>query len=73
MSFSAEAQTGSYVPVNPSTWPAIREIFKPLARTSLELTLVGQNLKYDGKIMARHGVDLTLAKLGRHHGGPLPS
>ena len=62
MSFSAEAQTGSYVPVNPSTWPAIREIFKPLLERP-SITLVGQNLKYDGKIMARHGVDLTLAKL----------
>jgi len=62
MSFSAKAQTGSYVPVNPSTWPAIREIFKPLLERP-SITLVGQNLKYDGKIMARHGVDLTLAKL----------
>ena len=28
-----------------------------------KLTIVGQNLKYDGKIMARHGVDLTQANL----------
>ena len=62
MSFSAEAHTGSYVPVNPSTWPGIRDIFKPLLEHP-ELTIVGQNLKYDGKIMARHGVDLTQAKL----------
>ena len=62
MSFSAEAHTGSYVPVNPSTWPAIRDIFKPLLENP-KLTIVGQNLKYDGKIMARHGVDLTQAKL----------
>ena len=62
MSFSAEAHTGSYVPVNPSTWPAIRDIFKPLLEDP-KLTIVGQNLKYDGKIMARHGVDLTQANL----------
>ena len=62
MSFSAEAHTGSYVPVNPSTWPGIRDIFKPLLEHP-ELTIVGQNLKYDGKIMARHGVDFTQAKL----------
>ena len=62
MSFSAVAHTGSYVPVNPSTWPAIRDIFKPLLEDP-KLTIVGQNLKYDGKIMARHGVDLTQANL----------
>ncbi|MAB74712.1 MAG: DNA polymerase I [Flavobacteriales bacterium] len=62
MSFSAEAHTGSYVPVNPSTWPPIRDIFKPLLEDP-KLTIVGQNLKYDGKIMARHGVDLTQANL----------
>ena len=62
MSFSAEAHTGRYVPVNPNTWPAIRDIFKPLLEDP-KLTIVGQNLKYDGKIMARHGVDLTQAKL----------
>ena len=28
-----------------------------------KLTIVGQNLKYDGKIMARHGVDLAQANL----------
>jgi len=62
MSFSAEANTGSYVPVNPNTWSAIRDIFKPLLEDP-KLTIVGQNLKYDGKIMARHGVDLTQANL----------
>jgi len=62
MSFSAEAHTGRYVPVNPNTWPAIRDIFKPLLEDP-KLTIVGQNLKYDGKIMARHGVDLTQANL----------
>ena len=62
MSFSAEAHAGSYVPVNPNTWPAIRDIFKPLLEDPM-LTIVGQNLKYDGKIMARHGVDLTQANL----------
>ena len=62
MSFSAEAHTGSYVPVNPDTWPAIRDIFKPLLEDP-KLTIVGQNLKYDGKIMARHGVDLSQANL----------
>ena len=62
MSFSAEAHAGSYVPVNPNTWPAIRDIFKPLLEDPM-LTIVGQNLKYDGKIMARHGVDLTQATL----------
>ena len=62
MSFSAEAHAGSYVPVNPNTWPAIRDIFKPLLEDP-KLTIVGQNLKYDGKIMARHGVDLTQATM----------
>lgn len=62
MSFSASKGTGAYVAVNAETWPAIRDVFKPLLEDPA-LTLVGQNLKYDGKIMARHGIDLTKAKL----------
>ena len=62
MSFSAKAGTGSYVPVNPSTWSDIQAIVKPLLENPA-LTVVGQNLKFDGKVMARHGVDLTLANL----------
>ena len=62
MSFSAIAGTGSYVPVNPSTWSDIQAIVKPLLENPA-LTVVGQNLKFDGKVMAQHGVDLTLANL----------
>ena len=62
MSFSAEAGTGSYVPVHGRSWEAIRALFQPLLEDP-EVTIVGQNLKFDGKIMARHGVDLTRAKL----------
>ena len=62
MSFSAEAGTGSYVPVHGRSWEAIRAVFQPLLEDP-EVTIVGQNLKFDGKIMARHGVDLTRAKL----------
>jgi len=62
MSFSASKGTGAYVAVNAETWPALRDVFKPLLENP-DLTVVGQNLKYDGKIMARHGIDLTKAKL----------
>ena len=62
MSFSAESGTGSYVPVHGRSWEAIRAVFQPLLEDP-EVTIVGQNLKFDGKIMARHGVDLTRAKL----------
>ncbi len=62
MSFSNQAHTGSYVPINPNTWPSIRDVVKPLLEDS-SITIVGQNLKYDGKIMARHGVDITQANL----------
>lgn len=62
MSFSHKAGVAAYVPVDAATWPEIRDVFKPLLE-SANSTVVGQNLKYDGKIMARHGVDLTRAKL----------
>ena len=62
MSFSTSKGTGTYVAVNPATWPDLRDVFKPLLENP-DLTVVGQNLKYDGKIMARHGIDLTKAKL----------
>lgn len=62
MSFSAKKGTGSYVSVRPETWPALRDAFQPLLENP-DLTVVGQNLKYDGKIMARHGIDLTKARL----------
>lgn len=62
MSFSSAKGTGSYVAVNAENWPALRDVFKPLLENP-QLTVVGQNLKYDGKIMARHGIDLTKAKL----------
>ena len=62
MSFSAESGTGSYVPVHARSWEDIRNVFQPLLEDP-EVTIVGQNLKFDGKIMARHGVDLTRAKL----------
>ena len=62
MSFSAHKGTGAYVPVNPNSWDAIWAVVKPLLENP-QLTIVGQNLKYDGKIMARHGIDLTQAQL----------
>ena len=62
MSFSANKGTGFYVAINAETWPALRDVFKPLLEDP-GLTIVGQNLKYDGKIMARHGINLTNAKL----------
>jgi DNA polymerase-1 len=62
MSFSSEEGTGSYVPVKAETWPEVRALFQPLLEHP-DMVIVGQNLKYDGKIMARHGVDLTLATL----------
>jgi DNA polymerase-1 len=62
MSFSAAKGTGAYVAVNAESWPTLRDVFKPLLENP-NLTVVGQNLKYDGKIMARHGIDLTQAKL----------
>ena len=40
----------------------MRNLFKPLLEDP-DMTIVGQNLKFDGKIMARHGVDLSKAKL----------
>ena len=62
MSFSAEEGTGSYVPVHGRSWEEIRSVFQPLLEDP-GVTIVGQNLKFDGKIMARHGVDLTKARL----------
>jgi DNA polymerase-1 len=62
MSFSTEPGTGSYVPVHGRSWEAIRSVFKPVLEDP-KVTIVGQNLKFDGKIMARHGVDLTQANL----------
>ena len=62
MSFSTEPGTGSYVPVHGRSWEAVRNLFKPLLEDP-DMTIVGQNLKFDGKIMARHGVDLSKAKL----------
>ena len=62
MSFSSEKGTGFYVPVDADRWPSIQPIVQPLLEHP-DLTVVGQNLKYDGKIMARHGVDLTKAQL----------
>jgi DNA polymerase-1 len=62
MSFSHRAGVAAYVPVDATTWPEIRLAFKPLLE-SANTTIVGQNLKYDGKIMARHGVDLSQATL----------
>ncbi len=62
MSFSTEPGTGSYVPVHGRSWEAIRSVFKPVLEDP-KVTIVGQNLKFDGKIMARYGVDLTQANL----------
>ncbi len=62
MSFSHKAGVAAYVPVDATTWPEIRLAFKPLLE-SANTIIVGQNLKYDGKIMARHGVNLTQAQL----------
>ncbi len=62
MSFSHKTGVASYVPVDAESWPDIRAVFKPLLE-SASSTVVGQNLKYDGKIMARHGVDLTRTRL----------
>ena len=42
---------------------AFHSTHRPTALEHPDLTVVGQNLKYDGKIMARHGVDLTKAQL----------
>ena len=63
MSFSAEARHGSYVPVNPVLGKTSKPSFNPCWKIPKPLTIVGQNLKFDGKIMARHGVDLTRANL----------
>lgn len=62
MSFCAAPGTAYYVPVRPDTWEGIRKVFQPLLEHP-DMVLVGQNLKYDGKIMARHGVDITGAQL----------
>jgi DNA polymerase-1 len=62
MSFSSAKGTGFYVPIDADRWPSIQPIVQPLLEHP-DLTVVGQNLKYDGKIMARHGVDLTKAQL----------
>ena len=62
MSFSMGAGQGHYVPVSSDTWPAIRDVFQPVLEDS-EATLVGQNLKFDGKVLRRHGIDITKATL----------
>ena len=62
MSFSMGAGQGHYVPVSSDTWQAIRDVFQPVLEDS-EATLVGQNLKFDGKVLRRHGIDITKATL----------
>ena len=62
MSFCAAPGTAYYVPVRPDTWEGIRKVFQPLLEHP-DMVMVGQNLKYDGKIMARHGIDITGAQL----------
>jgi DNA polymerase-1 len=62
MSFSTGAGQGHYVPVSSDTWQAIRDVFQPVLEDS-KATLVGQNLKFDGKVLRRHGIDITKATL----------
>ena len=62
MSFCAKPRKAYYVPVTAQEWPRIRDMVRPLLEHSSN-RVVGQNLKYDGKILARHGVDLALATL----------
>ena len=62
MSFSWEEGTGRYVPINPDSWPDIRDIFQPVLEDSTHI-IVGQNLKFDGKILRRHGINIATATL----------
>ena len=62
MSFSTEKGAAWYVPVNSDAWPNIQSRLQDIFEDS-RMIVVGQNLKYDGKIMQRHGVDITKATL----------
>ncbi|MGF1612718.1 MAG: DNA polymerase I [Gammaproteobacteria bacterium] len=65
LSFSIEPGHGAYVPVGhdyldaPKQLPRtqVLERFRPLLESS-EITKVGQNLKYDISVLARHGITL---------------
>lgn len=65
LSFSIEPGHGAYVPVGhdyPDAPKQLRRIqvlerFRPLLESS-EITKVGQNLKYDISVLARHGITL---------------
>lgn len=58
MSFSDTHGEAHYVPCHGTAWDAVRTQVQPLLEDP-EVVVVGQNLKYDAKVLARHGVDLT--------------
>ncbi|MCG6948854.1 MAG: DNA polymerase I [Acidobacteria bacterium] len=63
LSFCADQEVAWYVPVAHAvlepqlTWDAVRESLAPLIE-SPEVGIVGQHLKYDLKVLAKHGVEL---------------
>ena len=69
LSFAAEAGHAAYVPLKhdyvgaPEQLPRSRvlELFRPLLE-SPDVTKVGQNLKYDISVLARHGINLQGAR-----------
>ena len=72
IAFSWEAKKGFYVPI-PEEKEAVMEILEQLRPffESEDIEKVGQNLKYDIKVMKRYGVEVK-GKLFRHHVGSLP-
>jgi len=64
-SISTEAGTGCYIALHGPDGPVlsedvVRERLRPLL-TDRSLRLVGQNLKYDWKVLARWGIEITVA------------
>jgi DNA polymerase-1 len=64
LSFCADEEIAWYVPVGHATgeeqldWPIVRDSLGPILEDP-EIGKIGQNLKYDLKVLARHGVELA--------------
>jgi DNA polymerase I len=65
LSFSWADSNGCYIPVGhhypgapqQMEWPEVREILRDVL-SDPDILKVGQNIKYDAEVLARHGVDL---------------